>query len=57
MESNMRKWGIPEGEVRERVKFSEFLAKRRLYRKARDNGTLTEEQEREYRQLIENLDK
>jgi hypothetical protein len=57
MERKARKLGLPEGDIKELRKFSEFLAKRKAFRKARDEGTLTEEMKREYRELIDNLDK
>ncbi len=56
-ERRLSDMGIPECDIDELRKFSEFLAKRKEYRKARDEGKVTDEMRRKYVDLINSLDK
>jgi hypothetical protein len=52
---NLASKGFTEGDFDEIVRFCRFLAARKVYRKARDEGRVTPEMAAEYRRKIDEL--
>lgn len=57
MERNMKSWKVPQSDIDELKAVEEFLRAWKEYKKAKDEGRLTEEMKREFLQMMEDLSK